>query len=77
MGPRSAMNSDSTLHSKLFLEAFAHIKWMAETVHQVYHQRDLKDMLENTYRTCDESVCKATQDLIMKWAQDTVTEARQ
>ncbi len=62
--------TDPTLFSKMFLEAFHHIKWMAQTVHQAYHGNDNP----NTYRTCDKDICASTQAKIMEWATQHVLD---
>lgn len=66
------MNDEPTLYSQMFLEAFEHIKWMAQTVHQAHHQDQ-----EGTYRSCPLSPCKATQELVLKWAEANIRDAKQ
>lgn len=62
---------DPTLFSKMFLEAFQHIKWMAQTVHQAYHLEE-----GDSYRTCTRDICASTQALVWKWAKENVEDFR-
>lgn len=64
--------TDPALFSKMFLEAFHHIKWMAQTTHQAYHGNDNP----NTYRTCEKDICASTQRVIMEWAEQHVLDEK-
>jgi len=64
--------NNQALFSKMFLEAFQHMKWMAQTAHQAYHLDE-----SDTYSTCTKDICVSTQALIWKWARENVALERQ
>ncbi len=65
------IENEQALFSRMFLEAFQHMKWMAQTIHQAYHLDE-----SDTYKTCTKDVCVSTQTLIWKWARENVALER-